>query len=305
MPASVLYVSYSGKADKENPVIATLQRHCMAPRFDLRLDKAQLEWGDAIRKFMDELARAPHLFLVLSDECFRSPYCMYELMRIFERGGGAVPDGVFPIIVEGAGFREGDGLAAIREHWSAAHSGLLKGFDVARPHKDRLLIDRLDWTAAYRDEVSSWIAALVDRVEVSPADVDQRLPALLERIHPLKGFVPQRPRPPLRRPDADFRRKVSKAVAAALTLKVFISYAREDEGQALRIYELLRSEGVTPWSGSASIRRPSWTNSRRGCGSSTSPRTRCDRHCTGSRSSKGRRLVTGYGQTNTPSTRNF
>ena len=57
---TVLYVSYSGKVDKEVPGVNTLVSLCRPPRFALELDKAALSWGDDIRDFMDRLAGAPH-----------------------------------------------------------------------------------------------------------------------------------------------------------------------------------------------------------------------------------------------------
>jgi internalin A len=46
-------------------------------------DKSVLRLGDSISKFMSQLANGDRVFVVLSDEYLRSPYCMHELMEIW------------------------------------------------------------------------------------------------------------------------------------------------------------------------------------------------------------------------------
>ncbi len=70
--------------------------------------------------------------------------------------------------------------------------------------------------------------------------------------------------------------------------------AKPDHDMRLHGIEPSRTSSMS-CSAWASIRPAAWPNSRHGCGSSTSPSSRCARTCTGSADRQERRLVTAYG----------
>ena len=45
--------------------------------------------GDRISAFIRQLTRADFVVAVISDKYLRSPYCMYEIYKLRERGRGA------------------------------------------------------------------------------------------------------------------------------------------------------------------------------------------------------------------------
>jgi internalin A len=50
----------------------------------IRQDKSELGWGDSLTKFMDRLAQGQKIFVILSNAYLRSPYCTYELFKIWQ-----------------------------------------------------------------------------------------------------------------------------------------------------------------------------------------------------------------------------
>ena len=82
---SNVYVSYSWWADEDSRIIDKLKAAWKVRGIDfleLKVDKQQINYGDSIRAFMDELTESEHVILVLSDAYFKSPNCMYELRGI-------------------------------------------------------------------------------------------------------------------------------------------------------------------------------------------------------------------------------
>jgi internalin A len=51
-------------------------------------DKRVLGLGDSILKFMQRLAGGDRVFVILSDKYLHSPYCMYELLEIWQKCSG-------------------------------------------------------------------------------------------------------------------------------------------------------------------------------------------------------------------------
>ena len=62
---------------------------------NIRLDEECLHYGESILGFMDEVATARHLILIISDAYLRSPYCMYECVSAFN----AIENRYWPAVV--------------------------------------------------------------------------------------------------------------------------------------------------------------------------------------------------------------
>ena len=54
---------------------------------NIRYDEEELHFGDSILAFMDDVARAEHLILLISDPYLRSPYCLYECLSAYNAIG--------------------------------------------------------------------------------------------------------------------------------------------------------------------------------------------------------------------------
>lgn len=54
---------------------------------EVLLDREQMRPGDRISEFMERLVEGDSILAVISDKYLRSPYCMYELFRVYQRCG--------------------------------------------------------------------------------------------------------------------------------------------------------------------------------------------------------------------------
>ncbi len=75
-----------GKIREEaaNGLYAALEKHGFRPL----QDRHQIRSGERISLFIDRLTRADLVVAVISDKYLRSPYCMYEIYRLWQRSQG-------------------------------------------------------------------------------------------------------------------------------------------------------------------------------------------------------------------------
>lgn len=112
------YVSYSWGVEEKTKVVAAIQELCKKRKIELVLDKERVKYGDSIPNFMHEIGKARWVFVVLSPEYLKSPYCMYELSSIFKQ----FEDGrsILPILNERDWISDANRnalLADLGQHW--------------------------------------------------------------------------------------------------------------------------------------------------------------------------------------------
>lgn len=81
-----VHVSYAWGGESERWVDALEQ--ALAGRCTWRRDKGAMRPGDWISNFMDEIADARCVVLVVSDKSLKSPFCMRELLGLFQTSNG-------------------------------------------------------------------------------------------------------------------------------------------------------------------------------------------------------------------------
>lgn len=80
----------------------------------VRIDRDEMRPGDFISAFMDRLAAADRVIVVISAKYLRSEYCMYELFKIYQNCRNKAEDfqrRIFPVILPDAGL---SGRTALR-----------------------------------------------------------------------------------------------------------------------------------------------------------------------------------------------
>nr|WP_294525452.1 toll/interleukin-1 receptor domain-containing protein [uncultured Rhodopila sp.] len=89
-------------------------------------DKEELAPGDRISAFMQQIGIGDRIFVILSEKCLRSPYCMYELNEIWRTSneGDAFRKRVRIYVVDGVRVREPVDWAGWAVHWKKAHDEL-------------------------------------------------------------------------------------------------------------------------------------------------------------------------------------
>ena len=81
-----VFVSYSWSTEKETHIVDDLGKLCPQRGITLIRDNDTLKHGDLIEEFMKELSKGDHVITIFSKPYFESKWCMYELLRIYQKG---------------------------------------------------------------------------------------------------------------------------------------------------------------------------------------------------------------------------
>jgi internalin A len=116
-----VYVSYNWRREAESPLV---QRLCDAllARDGIRVirERDEMNWGDSIRRFMQQLAAGRCVLVILSAEYLRSPFCMTELHGIWRAAGErdeAFRRRIVPLVQDDLSLRSLPDRVAHLEHW--------------------------------------------------------------------------------------------------------------------------------------------------------------------------------------------
>jgi hypothetical protein len=121
-----VYISYSWTVEKEKLIVDRLEQACQKRGIALKRDRSEINYKDSIRDYMDKLAAAGAVILVLSEQYFKSPYCMYELQEIYNNKN--FHKRVFPIVLQDTPLDPEDRLSYLA-YWENKRKRLVKGLD--------------------------------------------------------------------------------------------------------------------------------------------------------------------------------
>lgn len=76
------YLSYRQKNPENQQAIQILEKHSAAHKIDLIYDKKELESGDSIKAFMNEIGAARCVYILVTPAYFESSYTLFELITI-------------------------------------------------------------------------------------------------------------------------------------------------------------------------------------------------------------------------------
>ena len=86
MPEVKTFVSYSWGVEKTTGIVDEIGACCEERGIKFIRDESAMQHGDVIMDFMNDLASGDHIITVFSKPYFKSIWCMYELLKIWEKG---------------------------------------------------------------------------------------------------------------------------------------------------------------------------------------------------------------------------
>ena len=94
-----VYISYAWatktKGVKSHEEIVLDIEKSLKKDFKVMIDKKDLKYKGDIKKFEEQLGKGGKIILVISDKFLKSKHCMYEVLKINERGN--VYQRIFPV----------------------------------------------------------------------------------------------------------------------------------------------------------------------------------------------------------------
>ena len=122
----LIYLSYAWGGAKEK-LVDHLEDRLIREGYEVKRDKRTMRPGDWISDFMREIGQAKRVCVVLSEKYVRSPYCMRELLYLYQSSCGEKSDflkRVVPLVLEDAKLSNTpDRLAHVR-FWNTELQGL-------------------------------------------------------------------------------------------------------------------------------------------------------------------------------------
>ncbi|MEZ5537534.1 MAG: SUMF1/EgtB/PvdO family nonheme iron enzyme [Thiolinea sp.] len=128
--AQNVFVSYSWSVERETGIVAELEKHCQSRHIHLLQDNNEIKHGELIREFMDKLTGGEHVITIFSKPYFQSPWCMYELLRTWQKGD--FQQRTHPIIADDCNLQDRDYRISVVKFWLAEYakvSASLAGVD--------------------------------------------------------------------------------------------------------------------------------------------------------------------------------
>jgi internalin A len=116
----LIYLSYAWGGAKE-VLVDHLEARLIREGYDVKRDKRSMRPGDWISDFMREIGQAARVCVVLSEKYVQSPYCMRELLYLYQSSCGDKADflnRIVPLVLEDAKLsKTPDRLAHVR-YWN-------------------------------------------------------------------------------------------------------------------------------------------------------------------------------------------
>jgi hypothetical protein len=131
MNETKVFVSYSWRVEQATGIVAELEKHC-PPHIRLLLDKNEIKHGGLIQQFMDKLTGGEHVITIFSKPYFQSVWCMYELLRTWQKGD--FQQRTHPIIADDCDLQDRDYRIGVVKYWLAEYAKVrssLEGVDPA------------------------------------------------------------------------------------------------------------------------------------------------------------------------------
>lgn len=227
MSTDSVYVSYSWTVEKEKLIVDRLEQACQKRGIALKRDRSEINYKDSIRDYMDKLAAGGAVILVLSEQYFKSPYCMYELREIYNNKN--FHKRVFPIVLQDTPLYDSEDRLPYLAYWENKRKRLVEGLDELDRTYTKNLNKALDNYADFRRLMDELLSILADMNTLTEdIHVDTDFEALLDRIKP-KTAVPQRKRAP----DRDFRQKIGVEIQQIFNQRLNLQNALRAEATAI------------------------------------------------------------------------
>jgi hypothetical protein len=121
------FVSYSWDVEHGTGIVAELEKHCQSRNIRLLRDNNEIKHGELIQQFMDKLTGGEHVITVFSKPYFQSPWCMYELLKTWQKGD--FEQRTHPIIADDCDLQDAFYRIGVVKHWVAEHEKIRQLLD--------------------------------------------------------------------------------------------------------------------------------------------------------------------------------
>ncbi len=114
-----VFISYAWNkqpkgGNTQDPIVTAIQK-TLQNNFKVIIDKDVINYKDNIQEFEERLGRGQKIVLVISDKFLKSPHCMYEILKIKEKGN--VYERIFPVVLKDASIYKSNQAIKYIRYW--------------------------------------------------------------------------------------------------------------------------------------------------------------------------------------------
>ena len=144
-----VFISYAWttntKEVKSHEEIVSSIEKSLKKDFKVVIDKKDIKYKDNIKKFEERLGKGSKIILIVSDKFLKSKHCMYEMLKIKERGN--VNERIFPIVMKDANIYTASGIFKYTKYWEK---------EIEKLNKQLRQLKSLAHTSPLHEEVSNY-----------------------------------------------------------------------------------------------------------------------------------------------------
>jgi GTPase SAR1 family protein len=111
---SYAWIKATTGAKTHDSIVSDIEK-ALKKDFNVAIDKKHIKYKDNIKEFEERLGKGDKIVLVISDNFLKSKHCMYEVLKIQEKGN--IYNRIFPIVLSDANIYDSHSAADYIKHW--------------------------------------------------------------------------------------------------------------------------------------------------------------------------------------------
>lgn len=206
-----VFVSYSWRIPESVKVVDDLETRASERSIKLLRDKKEIKLGEYISEFMQKIADAEHVAVVLSEPYFESEYCLWELLHLYQKKRDGQT--IYPILVDDIDLSDSSTAVAF---WKNKQDELQQEVDNDGAGNVPDKAKRLHWYKNFAinvDCVMTWVGGIL--AEQAQSCEENDFSNLLDLIRKIPKVPPGSIFQPSK-PDATFMKDIESRLKVAL-----------------------------------------------------------------------------------------
>ena len=155
-----IYLSYAWNDAATEDIIRKLEPACENARIELIRDINEMDYGESISAFMDQLGEARGIVVIVSRKYLQSYNCFYELLAIYNNQ--QFRQRVFPIVLEDAGIFDDATRLEYISYWERQTNKLEQLLKDNTVKRVATVVKKLDLYADIRHHFDQIVSMLAD-----------------------------------------------------------------------------------------------------------------------------------------------
>lgn len=109
-----VFVSYSWRIPESVQIVDDLDVPARERSIQLLRDKKEIKLGEYINEFMQKIADAEYVAVVLSQPYFESEYCLWELLHLYQKKRDGQT--IYPILADDIDLSDSSAMVSFWKH---------------------------------------------------------------------------------------------------------------------------------------------------------------------------------------------